>query len=272
MFGSDALNDRGGKASHSGWRISLNRFIWRGFIFTMGPLVVWVEKLLPNRGYGARIAAWAAGLLCRTVGVRLDVRGLDKLSPHQAYMFTPNHRSHFDNAALIAVLSGARFAAKKELFDEPALGKAMRALGMIPIDRADPLSAKRELDDAAARLGKKVSVVIFPEGTRAPEGQMLPFQGGAFVFAIQAGIPVVPVALHNTARVMPAHGYLSIVGGRVVVEILDPISTEGASLDDRKTLRDQAAKALTEALRPEDGGVARRTDLGSFRKRAFGVR
>ena len=76
-------------------------------------------------------------------------------------------------------------------------------------------------------------MVIFPEGTRAPAGQMLPLKGGAFVFAIQEQVPVVPVALHNTAQVMPAHGYLTILGGRVVVEVLDPIPTAGLTFEDR---------------------------------------
>ena len=147
----------------------------------------------------------------------------------------------------------------------------MRALGMIPIDRDDPALAKRTLDEAAAKLGKAVSVVIFPEGTRAPAGQMLPFKGGAFVFAIEEQVPVVPVALHNTAQVMPAHGYLTILGGRVVVEILDPIPTAGLTFEDRHRLKEQVHEALVQALRPEDGGVADRRDLGSFAGHAFGA-
>jgi 1-acyl-sn-glycerol-3-phosphate acyltransferase len=147
----------------------------------------------------------------------------------------------------------------------------MRALGMIPIDRDNPELAKRALEKAAATLGKRVSVVIFPEGTRAPAGHMLPLKGGPFVFAITQQVPVVPVALHNTAQVMPAHGYLTILGGRVVVEILDPIPTAGLTLEDRHHVREQVHEALVQALRPEDGGVADRRDLGFFAGHAFGV-
>jgi 1-acyl-sn-glycerol-3-phosphate acyltransferase len=147
----------------------------------------------------------------------------------------------------------------------------MRALGMIPIDRDNPALAKRTLDEAAATLGKTVSVVIFPEGTRTPAGQMLPLKGGAFVFAIEQQVPVVPVAVHNTAHVMPAHGYLTILGGRVVVEILDPIPTAGLTFEDRHQLKEQVRKALVDALRPEDGGGADRRDLGSFAGHAFGA-
>ena len=216
--------------------------------------------------------AASARLTNRLLGVRVEVIGLDKLDPHQAYVFTPDHRSHVDITALMAALPRVRFAAKRELFDEPVLGAAMRALGMIPIDRDDPALAKRTLDEAAAKLGRTVSVVIFPEGTRAPAGQMLPLKGGAFVFAIEQQVPVVPVALHNTAQVMPAHGYLTILGGRVVVEILDPIPTAGLAFEDRHRLKEQVHEALVQALRPEDGGVADRRDLGSFAGHAFGVR
>lgn len=270
-FAAEHDPEAAGESGYRGWRVSLNRFIWRAHIFTASSLVVWVERFCPNRGYGQRIFSASARLTNRLLGVRVEVIGLDKLDPEQAYVFTPDHRSHVDITALMAALPTARYAAKRELFDEPVLGTALRAVGMIPIDRDDPAVAKRTLDEAAARLGKTVSVVIFPEGTRAPAGQMLPLKGGAFVFAIQEQVPVVPVALHNTAHVMPAHGYLSIVGGRVVVEVLDPIPTAGLRFEDRHRLKEQVHKVLVEALRSEDGGVADRRDLGSFAGHAFGV-
>jgi 1-acyl-sn-glycerol-3-phosphate acyltransferase len=258
--------------SHRGWRVSFNRFVWRAHIFLASSLIVWAERLRPNRGYGHRIFSASARLTNRLVGVRVETIGLGKLAPGQAYVFTPDHRSHVDITALMAVLPEVRFAAKRELFDEPVLGRAMRALGMIPIDRDHPEVAKKALDEAARKLGSKISVVIFPEGTRAPAGQMLPFKSGAFVFAIQEQVPVVPVALHNTAQVMPAHGYLTILGGRVVVEILDPIPTAGLALVDRQVLKERVRGALIAVLRPEDGGLADRRDLGSFAGHASGVR
>jgi 1-acyl-sn-glycerol-3-phosphate acyltransferase len=252
--------------------VFLNRLIWRAHIFIAGELVVWVERVRPNRANGQRFFSASARFTNRLLGVRVEVIGLDKLNPAQTYVFTPNHRSHVDITALMAALPTVRFAAKRQLFDEPVLGRALRALGMIPIDRDDPALAKRTLDEAAAKLGGTVSVVIFPEGTRAPAGRMLPFKGGAFVFAIQEQVAVVPVALHNTAQVMPAHGYLTILGGRVVVEILDPIPTAGLGFEDRQRLKEQVRGTLLGALRPEDGGVADRGELGSFAGHAFGVR
>lgn len=263
--------ERAGEPTCRGWRLSLNRFIWRAHVFVIGSVVVWIERVLPGRGYGARILVASARLVHRLVGARVDVVGLDRLRPDQTYVFTPVHRSHIDITALMATLPRVRFAAKRELFDEPVLGRAMRALGMIPIDRDHPELAKRTLQEAEAKLGKTVSVVIFPEGTRAPAGRMLPFKAGAFVFAIHQQVPVVPVALHNTAQVMPAHGYLSIPGGHIVVEILPPVPTTGLTIEDRHHVKEQVRDTLLEALRPEDGGVADRGDLGSFSGQAFGV-
>jgi len=270
-FGAEPHAQGPGKSPNGGWRVSLNRLIWRAHIFTAGSLVVWVERVRPNRGHGHRIFSASARLANRLVGIRVEVIGLDKLEPEQAYVFTPDHRSHADITALMAALPSARYAAKRELFDEPVLGAAMRAVGMIPIDRDHPALAKRTLEEAAAKLGRTVSLVIFPEGTRAPAGQMLPFKGGAFVLAIEQQVPVVPVAIHNTAQVMPAHGYLTIRGGRVVVEILDPIPTAGLGLEDRHALKQRVREALLQALRPEDGGVTDRRELGSFAGHAFGV-
>jgi 1-acyl-sn-glycerol-3-phosphate acyltransferase len=263
--------ESGAPVGHRGWRVVFNRLVWRAHVFVVAALVVWVERLRPHRGYGQRIFAASSRLTCRLVGIRVEALGFERLEPAAAYVFTPNHRSHADILALMTVLPGARYAAKRELFDEPVLGKALRALGMIPIDREHPDLAKRTLEEAVVRLGKKVSVVIFPEGTRAPAGRMLPLKSGAFVFAIEQQLPVVPVALHHTAQVMPAHGYLTILGGRVVVELLAPIPTAGLTLEDRHQLKERVGKALLEALRREDGGIAERPDLGSFAGNAFGV-
>src|SRR5215472_4814062 len=109
-------HDTCSRRSPRGWRVSLNRFIWRAHIFTIGPLVVWAEKLLPGRGYGGRIFATSARMTNRLLGARVEVIGLDRLEPNQAYVFTPNHRSHIDITALMASLPAVRFAAKRELF------------------------------------------------------------------------------------------------------------------------------------------------------------
>jgi 1-acyl-sn-glycerol-3-phosphate acyltransferase len=242
----------------------LRRLTWLGFLLTHGPAAVVAETLRPGRGHAARIASRGARRLIRALGVRFEVRGAEKIPPGTPCVFTPNHRSHFDVPALLAALPSARFAAKQELFAQPVLGAAMRALGVIPIDREHPEVAKRALDLAARQPGGGGSLVMFPEGEEAEPGQMLPFKAGAFVFALRTGLPIVPVAIHNTAAILPRGDALAISAGRVVVEVLDPIETRALGVDDRVRLAAQVRAALQGVLRPRDGGSAERADLGPF--------
>jgi 1-acyl-sn-glycerol-3-phosphate acyltransferase len=193
-----------------------------------------------------RFAKAQARNLASLCGVRVEVRGLERLDAARPFMFTPNHQSHFDIAALLGYLPGFnRFAAKRELFDEPILGAVLRTMGMIAIDRDNPF-------DAIERLGKLkadgYSTIIFPEGKRSRDGQLLPFKKGPFVAAIHLGVPVVPVVCKGTGRVMPKGQYLSIVPGKVELVILDPIETTGLTYDDRDRLRDLVRERIAVEL------------------------
>jgi len=242
----------------------LRRLVWLGFLFVHTPIAVVAETLRPGRGHAARIASRGALRMMGWLGVRFEVRGGEKIPAGAPCVFAANHRSHFDIPALLAALPTGRFAAKQELFAQPVLGAAMRALGVIPIDRDRPELAKQALDRAAKQPGGGGSLVIFPEGEEAAPGEMLPFKAGAFVFALRTGLPVVPVALHNTAAILPRGDALSISPGRVVVEVLGPIETRALGAEDRAALAAEARAALVRVLRPCDGGSADRTDLGPF--------
>jgi 1-acyl-sn-glycerol-3-phosphate acyltransferase len=215
-------------------RIFLNRLLFRGMLFTMGLIAIAMYRLIRDKNVTWRFAKAQARTLSRLCGVRVRVRGLERLGPGP-YMFTPNHQSHFDIAALLGYLPGNnRFAAKKEMFDEPVLGAVLRTMGMIPIDRDNPLEAIQLLNQLAV---DQFSTVIFPEGTRSRDGQLLPFKKGPFVAAIHLGIPVVPVVCKGTRAVMPKGHYLSIIPGEVELAVLEPIATTAMTYDDRGRLR-----------------------------------
>jgi 1-acyl-sn-glycerol-3-phosphate acyltransferase len=122
----------------------------------------------------------------------------------------------------------------------------MKTLGMIPIDRDDPAQSIERLNRLQERGA--FSLIMFPEGTRSPDGRMLDFKKGAFTLAIKLGRPVVPIAIHGTSGVMPRGRYLSILPGTVVVEVLPQISTAGLGYDDRDGLRDETARRIRERL------------------------
>ncbi len=234
-------------------RALLNRWIFRGMLFSMGTIAVILHRVLPSKSVAWAFARLSARNLARLCGVRVHVHGLEHLQGPGPYVFAPNHQSNFDIAALLGYLPGEnRFVAKKELFGEPVLGTVLRTMGMIPVDRDNPLEAIDLLNEAA-RNGS--SLVIFPEGTRSRDGQLLPFKKGPFIAAIHLKLPLVPVVCFGTSAVMPKGGYLSIVPGDVDVYIEPPIATDALGYDDRTALRDRVrgiiAARLAAAERPE---------------------
>jgi 1-acyl-sn-glycerol-3-phosphate acyltransferase len=243
-------------------RIALNRLIFRGMLFGCGAVAVGLHQVRAETAW-----AWAklsARNLARATSVKVEIFGLENL-PDEPSVITPNHASHFDIAALLGFLPGNnRFAAKRELFREPVLGMVMKTLGMIPIDRDDPAESIARLNRLQDRGA--FSLIMFPEGTRSPDGRMLDFKKGAFTLAIKLGRPVVPIAIHGTSGVMPRGRYLSILPGTVVLEVLPRISTAGLGYADRDGLREETARRIRQrlaAVRPESArSRATQTEIG----------
>lgn len=228
-------------------RVVLNRFLFRAMLFVSGAIALVLYRLSGPLTW--RFAKLQARNLLRVCGVRVRVRGLEQLGPGP-YIFTPNHQSHVDIAALLGLLPGVtRFAAKRELFAEPILGAVLRTMGMIAVDRDDPLSTIDRLRRVTLDGG---SLVIFPEGTRSRDGALLPFKKGPFVAAIGLGVPVVPVVCKGTARVMPKGRYLSILPGEVELVVLEPIATTAWPYEERAVLRDQVRARIAAELARTD--------------------
>jgi 1-acyl-sn-glycerol-3-phosphate acyltransferase len=225
------------------FRIVVNRFLFRGMLFVSGAIAIGLYRI--SQPLAWRFAKLQARNLMRVCGVRVRTRGLEQLGPGP-YIFAPNHQSHFDIAALLGLLPGVtRFAAKREMFDEPILGAVLRTMGMIPVDRDDPLSTIDRLRSVTLDGG---SLVIFPEGTRSRDGQLLPFKKGPFVAAIGLGVPIVPVVCKGTTRIMPKGKYLSILPGEAELVILPPIDAAQWAYEDRDKLRDLVRSQIAAEL------------------------
>lgn len=191
--------------------------------------------------------AWGRSIL-RVSGVRVLVRGMEQIDPARAFIFMSNHQSNFDIPVLLGHLPVPfRWLAKAELFKIPIFGRAMRGAGYIPIDRTDRPAAIESLRQAGGAVRRGVSVMIFPEGTRSLDGTLKPFKKGGFVMAIEAGVPIVPVALRGTFDIMPKNR-LMIRPRDVTMAIGEPIATTGYSIHSKEALMDEVRNALHRQL------------------------
>lgn len=156
-----------------------------------------------GRAYAFHARLWAH-LSLAMAGVKVDLRGGEHI-PDGPVIFMSNHQSNFDILALLATMPRQFYwIAKKELFDIPVFGYSMRRGGYIPLDRSDGRKALKSMDNAAAIIRAGKSVVMFPEGTRSKDRQLLPFKRGGFLLALKAGVPVVPVTINGSGRINPA--------------------------------------------------------------------
>ncbi|ABA87903.1 [acyl-]glycerolphosphate acyltransferase [Syntrophotalea carbinolica DSM 2380] len=192
-------------------------------------------------------ATFWAKVSLRLAGVRLVVEGRENLPAEGAVVFMPNHQSNFDILALFAALSRQfRWLAKEELFHIPLFGLTMRRAGYIPVDRSNRKKSVESMRHAIERISDGTSVVIFPEGTRSPDGHLKEFKAGSFTLAIQAQVPIVPIAITGSRDVMPKHSRW-IRGGRVTVTIMPPVSTADRAVKERNELM-QEVRGPIEAL------------------------
>src|SRR6478735_2161770 len=202
-----------------------------------------ISSLFDRRGYFAHACArsWSR-LILKTTGVRVRVEGLDRIQPGKTYVFVSNHQSIYDTPVVFASLPyQLRIIAKESLAGFPVLGWHLRRGGHLFVDRRhpDPTGILRRW---RALVSEGLSLLIYAEGTRSPDGHVARFKAGSFLLAIEAGLPIVPVAVIGTRQVMPKNR-LRTEPADVTLIIHDPIPPP--SLDE-PTPRD--AKALAERV------------------------
>lgn len=180
-------------------------------------------------------------------GVSLEIKDMQKIPPGPV-IFMGNHQSNFDILALYAALPvHFSWIAKEELFRIPLFGFAMRRAGYIPLDRGDGRRALKSMDEAARKIRSGVSVIVFPEGTRTRDGNLLPFKRGGFLLAAKAGVPIVPFTINGTARINPAKT-LQLRKGSVTISFSDPLETTGATGKKRDDLIGRVREAIEKGL------------------------
>lgn len=171
-----------------------------------------------------QIWAW---MILRISGVTLKVRGQEHIDRAQQYIFMANHQSNLDIPVLMQGLMGyqLRWIAKKELLWIPLFGWALWAAKHITVDRADRAGALSSLKKAKERIERGISVVVFPEGTRSSDGNLMPFKKGGFLLAVITKTPIVPVTIGGSGAVLPKADW-RVRGGEIEVIIGEPISVD----------------------------------------------
>lgn len=198
-----------------------------------------------------RAGVLGAKLTLRLAGITLDVRGRERIPMGRAAVFMANHQSNCDPPAIVTVLPPVLILVKQEFFRVPVLGRGMRLRGFVAVNRADRAQSIRAIEEAQRRLQSGQSFLVFPEGTRSPDGRLLPFKKGVFRMALRAGAPIVPVSISGSRRIMPK-GQLAIRPGLVRVTFHTPIETAGCSLEDLHSLQRAARRAVLAGLGPEE--------------------
>jgi len=196
------------------------------------------------------MSKWAWFLL-KLAGVKIEVNGLENLTPGESYIFISNHASLLDIPTVCLGLPfQLRFLAKKELFKIPLFGPALLSAGHIKIDRGNLESAVKSLKEAAIVLKKRgYSALVFAEGTRSLNGEVGRFKKGGVILALSMGIPIIPVSISGSAS-LAAKGVYMVKSGKIKMTIGKPISTEGKDISARHQLvsvvRDEVIKNLVE--------------------------
>jgi 1-acyl-sn-glycerol-3-phosphate acyltransferase len=150
-----------------------------------------------------------------------------------------NHQGSYDIFALLGHLPFQfKWLAKKEIFSIPILGWAMKATGYIFIDRQATRETVKAMKNAAEKIHEGMSVVIFPEGSRSPDGSVQPFKKGGFTLAIKSKVPIIPVAIIGSREIIQK-GKLSVYPGSISIRIDRPVETKGSTMKDREALMDQ---------------------------------
>jgi len=230
---------------------------WRTVLFLIPAISVYTivlgalsigSSFFDRHGYFGHWCARAwAKLILVTTGVRVEIEGLERLTPGRTYVFVSNHQSHYDTAVLFAVLPyQLRIIAKDALGRFPILGWHLRRTGHILVDRKRPDRAA--IFKWAGRLTSLgLSLIVYPEGTRSSDGRVAPFKGGSFHIALQAGLPIVPLSVAGTRRIM-AKGELAAHPGRVRVVVHDPIETTGLAGVDVKEFAERVRQIVRPAV------------------------
>lgn len=190
---------------------------------------------------------WAR-VMCWLSMVRVTVSGRENISKKTSYVFVANHQGAYDIFSVYGYLNhNFRWMMKKALEKIPLVGYSCRVSGHIYVDNSSPSAVRRTMEDAEKRLAGGMSVVVFPEGSRARDGHMHAFRRGAYTLAIEFGLPVVPVSIDGAYDILPRGASLPRYG-HIHLTIHKPIHAPEGGRHELSELMDQSFNAIASAL------------------------
>jgi 1-acyl-sn-glycerol-3-phosphate acyltransferase len=198
---------------------------------------------------------WASSYVWTNPLWHVRVEGRERLPWHRPAVIVANHLSLLDILVLYGLFTPFKWVAKASLFRIPFLGWNMVLADYVPIWRGDRESIRKMMAHCRSHLARGMPVLIFPEGTRSPDGRLQPFKDGAFRLAVEAGCPVIPVALSGTWATLPKHGLVLRRRMDAWIQVLEPIDP-AAYGGDSAALREAARAAIAAVLPQEDGAEA----------------
>jgi 1-acyl-sn-glycerol-3-phosphate acyltransferase len=220
------------------------------YILIIGPPLLVYTWITRNPGPIYWAGVRGVLFLVRAVGVRVRVQGLEHIPPGVC-LFVANHTSSADAPAVVgAIPRRIAILLKDSLFKWPIVGQAFSAAHFIPVNRGARDSTIASVEKATEALKAGQSFLIYPEGTRSPDGRLQEFKKGAVVMAIKAGVPIVPMACSGAHRVMGKRS-LVIHPGEILVEFLEPIDASRYSLEERDILNECVRMAMAAGLPPD---------------------
>jgi 1-acyl-sn-glycerol-3-phosphate acyltransferase len=186
----------------------------------------------------------------RIAKIKVRVEGLENI-PSGVCIFAANHISNVDPIAFVpAIPRRVSVLLKSELFRIPILSTAMRLAKFVPVDRADKEAAVASVDVALGVLKEGLSLAVYPEGTRSPDGRLKPFKKGTFALAIEAGVPIVPVSISGAQHLM-RKGEWTMRPGEIVVRFGPSVDASQYTMERRMELLERVEELVAAGL-PED--------------------